>query len=1250
MVLLAKIQGILIWGPEFRIMAYNDLAIPRIGIKARVYDGLAISELLAAPAGIKATIFNAKDEGVSALFEDKAYMLCRYGYIEKTFFTVTTLPILGESGKFEGVVTWSLETTSKVLENSRISYLSSLVTTLIASSTVDEFWDNLQLFFDTKIDDLAFGVIYLNQGHRLTKHSTVQATEFPDIIEVSDDLNRQSISGKILDVFISKQTYELLPAGAHTEHKNGCYVIMPIITKTGETPGLLVIGTSPLLPFNQAYKRFVDFICHEVVSAYTGIQALVSAKTQAENLKELDNTKTSFFMSMSHELRTPLTLMIGPLEDFLKDSSANLSKEQFTSLEMVHRNSKRLLTLVNNLLDIGRLNAGCTSAKFRAVNITQCTRQYIAMFESTIRKKGLQLLVEVEENDLFVFLDEDMWQKIVFNLLGNALKFTLQGHIKCELYKCTSSQKIKFVVSDTGIGIPPDQIGKVFDQFHRVETNRNFQGSGIGLSLVSNLLKVHGGKISVLSNLNEGSSFTVELSVGSDHLPMSQIQKPNEEPDSQMRGVDMTLQPDVSEFADAGDIHSETPPVDEPRGEFLIFIVDDNIDMRTYLRQILSRRWMVRVFENGKSALEAMDTITPSLIVSDIQMPVMTGTELAHAVRSKRQLSRIPIILITGADGKLLGFESGADDTLEKPINSKELILKIKLLLNQYSIRSHLEDDILREKELTAEAMKRIHLDDREKVLEIWKTSFEKKEPLVNLEFRICTPKLDDYFWVQINSISDQDTKGNIISVCSMADVTEKKRLEAATYERFQVEQESQKRRADEAIQSKMESEKFIDMVCHELRNPLNGIQNSNDLLFEMADELSEVAEKSSNLKSDIFLQLEKFRECLEAIRVCAKHQKTIADDVLNLSKLNMNLVKISTSTEFFPIELVTNVLLTFKAEMKVRQTKLTCEVDECFSSIHSRDAFFGDPARITQILINLVTNAAKFTQKVQRRAIKVSISAKAMENDQSMNQISGSIESIEDVKGATNLVLAVSDTGIGMSEVEKSMLFKQFQQASSKTYSEYGGSGLGLFISKRLVDMMEGNVFVDSVKGVGTTFTVVIPLRYKSTTSNQKICPSKHSTNCKVLQIVSSPSLADMRKLSNQSTQATKKILIVDDNDINRMVIQKHLIKIGFESLIALNGLEAYDYFIAHKEEVLLILMDLEMPVMDGLQATKKIRSYEDKIHSLPVPIIGVTGNARKEQADEALASGMTGMIIKPFTREQLLHALSKFTQVHPH
>ncbi|KAI9333126.1 hypothetical protein BDR26DRAFT_616907 [Obelidium mucronatum] len=431
----------------------------------------------------------------------------------------------------------------------------------------------------------------------------------------------------------------------------------------------------------------------------------------------------------------------------------------------------------------------------------------------------------------------------------------------------------------------------------------------------------------------------------------------------------------------------------------------------------------------------------------------------------------------------------------------------------------------------------------------------------------------------------------------------------------------NEKKRADEAEQSKKQQERYIDMICHEIRNPLNGIQNNNELLMDLLQDLSQKLNESKNFDSKMKEFVEAGNNAVASIKLCAKHQKTIADDVLNMSKLSMSLIRVSTTTPFDPINLIKTIFDTFSVEAKKKDIELTMNIKSGLQNVALKQSqsLAGDPARLSQVMINLISNSIKFTEN--RSVRKITIEIDAVEPTEE-----------EEDKGIVILQYSVIDTGIGMSDSEQAMLFQQFNQASYKTYGD-GGSGLGLYISKELIALMGGTIKVRSKQGKGTSMTVTV-----KTTKLEATCDENYSVS--VPEVAPSPRIESHEKKSLSKSQK-RPVLIVDDNKINRKVLRAHLERSEYVCEEACDGSEAVEAYKQNPEKYCLILMDLEMPIMDGLTATKTIRDFPQQ-PSTPLPIIAVTGNARSDPEHSPAKFGMSGVLLKPFTRQELLDILA--------
>jgi PAS domain S-box-containing protein len=427
---------------------------------------------------------------------------------------------------------------------------------------------------------------------------------------------------------------------------------------------------------------------------------------QREELAKLDTLKTQFFANISHEFRTPLTLMLGPLEDTLANSHGIIPMRAAASLTTAHRNALRLLKLVNTMLDFSRIEAGRVQASYEATDLGTLTAELASNFESLCEKAGLRLIVNcptgnrsgeeghVANVDHDAYVDHDMWEKIVLNLVSNAFKFTMKGEIEVGLE--LADGRAKLTVRDTGVGIPPEELPRMFERFHRIERSRGrtHEGTGIGLALVEELVKLHGGTITVSSELGKGSTFTVTIPLGKAHLDESRIGSVLTLASTAVsqaayleearRWLPDELADDRGVFAGVGS--AADTGTEKPR----ILWADDNADMRAYVSRLLESRFEVQAVCDGEAALEAARARPPHLILSDVMMPKLDGLGLLSALRADPLLREIPVILLSaraGEESRIDGIQVGADDYLVKPFTARELIARVEMHIKMSRLR-----------------------------------------------------------------------------------------------------------------------------------------------------------------------------------------------------------------------------------------------------------------------------------------------------------------------------------------------------------------------------------------------------------------------------------------------------------------------------------------------------------------------------------------------------------------------------------
>jgi signal transduction histidine kinase len=412
-------------------------------------------------------------------------------------------------------------------------------------------------------------------------------------------------------------------------------------------------------------------------------------------LGELDSAKTAFFSNVSHEFRTPLTLILGPVERALESPEATLRGEDLTAL---YRNALRLLRLVNSLLDFSRIESGGLAASFTATDLAALTSGLAGAFQSLFDDAGIELDIDCAPLPEPVYVDRAHWEKVVMNLVSNAFKFTFEGKISVRLRWL--GDQVELSVRDTGTGIPDAELPRIFERFHRVEgaRSRSFEGSGIGLSLVHELVRLHGGQVRVESKLGSGTTFFVEIPTGSAHLPPDRLEQgsptaldglaPSAGQVLEAKQWMRTQRPATLAATLAAHTTNAPSAPAEPRARLLI--ADDNSDMREYLGRLLSPYWDTVLVANGRAALESALASPPDLVLSDVMMPELDGVALLGALRDDPRTKTLPVILISaraGEEARLEGLETGADDYLIKPFAAREVLTRVRTHLQMAQVR-----------------------------------------------------------------------------------------------------------------------------------------------------------------------------------------------------------------------------------------------------------------------------------------------------------------------------------------------------------------------------------------------------------------------------------------------------------------------------------------------------------------------------------------------------------------------------------
>jgi PAS domain S-box-containing protein len=712
------------WGPE-RTFFCNDAYLPTVGVKRDWVLGARSDEVwkevwsVAGPRieHVIATGEATYDEGLLLFLE-------RSGYPEETYHTFSYSPIYDDEGRVGGHLCVVTEDTDRVLSARRLSSLRELGVELAGRSQENELLNAVESVLAKNRKDVPFALLYLfdaNDEPRLALASGIDR-EHPAAVArcgltpaIWPHLSRGGIP-HVIDNLASR--FMSLPTGDWDQPPRQA-VVVPIARQAQARPaGFLIVGVNPYRELDAPYSAFIDLVAGQVAAGYANTRAYAQERARAEALAELDRAKTTFFSNVSHEFRTPLTLMLGPLDDLL--NKRDLAADDRTLVDVAHRNGARLLRLVNALLDFSRIEEGRIRARFSPVDLGALTADLASNFESAMQRAGLELHIECKPLAQPVHVDREMWEKIVLNLLSNAFKYTLQGQIRVRVRVADVGRAAELTVNDTGIGVPKDEIPHLFERFHRVEgaKGRSMEGSGIGLAMVQELVKLHGGSVGIESELDRGTTVTVAIPFGSDHLPAEHVTQDHGPPaagsaDSSV----LRARPYVDEVLGwlPGDEHA-TPSdgsLPQPHGGNgqRVLLADDNADMRDYVRRLLQADgYVVDAVANGAAALALARQRPPDLVLADVMMPELDGFGLLAALRADIELRAIPFLLLSaraGDEARLEGLNAGADDYVTKPFSARELLVRVGSALQSVRLRRETEK-ALREEAHTLDVVNRV--------------------------------------------------------------------------------------------------------------------------------------------------------------------------------------------------------------------------------------------------------------------------------------------------------------------------------------------------------------------------------------------------------------------------------------------------------------------------------------------------------------------------------------------------------------
>jgi signal transduction histidine kinase/ActR/RegA family two-component response regulator len=694
------------WGRDALTQFYNDAYIPILGLNKHPGSlGQSARECWR-------EIWHIIDPMLEGVFatgeatwsEDFLYVIARNLPREEGYFTFSYSPIRDDAGAVGGIFCAVTETTGRVVGERRLRTLRELSAKTMGARTVEQACQAATATLAQNLHDLPFALIYLLDGEgkvaRLAGATGLEdgSPACPNSINVLSSngqsacwpLDRVAATGRAELVEGLEARCGRLRCGVWPDPPQSAIIVPLMQSGQDRLAGLLVTGISPWRALDDDYRGFLEMLAGHVATAVANARAYEEERKRAEALAELDRAKAAFFSNVSHEFRTPLTLMLGPVEDLLADAAQPPTPRQQERLEVAHRNALRLQKLVNTLLDFSRIEAGRVRACYEPVDLAALTAGLASNFRSACEKAGLVLRVDCPPLPEPVYVDREMWEKIVLNFLSNAFKYTLHGEIEVTLRRVDG--KAVLSVRDTGTGIPADQVPLLFERFHRVAgtRGRTQEGTGIGLALVKELAHLHGGEVGAHSEPGKGSVFTVAVPLGKSHLPADRI------------GAAGTLAPTALGAAPyveealrwlpnrAGERPAASadttpdgfhPPVSASGQRPCILLADDNADMRGYIARLLAGRYDVEAVWDGVTALAAARRHRPDLVLADVMMPGLDGFGLLKALRADPGTADVPVLLLSaraGEEARVEGLQAGADDYLTKPFSARELLARVQ--------------------------------------------------------------------------------------------------------------------------------------------------------------------------------------------------------------------------------------------------------------------------------------------------------------------------------------------------------------------------------------------------------------------------------------------------------------------------------------------------------------------------------------------------------------------------------------------
>lgn len=1096
-IMLASRQPIWIgWGKEF-IKLYNDpykaiaggkhpraLGQPASAVWSDIWD-------VVGPMLLKLI---ENDEGTYV--ESQLLIMERNGYPEETYYTFSYTPIPGDDGRTAGMICANTDNTERIIGDRQLNTLTLLSQRLTDVQRNEEVIRKTMATLEENPHDFPFAFFYLYEGGK----AVMQSPPFPEMaalpVEIDPEAEHplalhfkaamEQRKPQVIDGYPGQ--FSGLPKGAWMIGTDTA-IVLPLLQSAAQEPyGFIVVGKNPYRLANEKYLGFFNMIADKISTSFANVHALEQERKRAAALAEIDSAKTIFFSNISHEFRTPLTLLLAPLEETLNDP---LTPAPIRSrMDLAFRNVLRMQKLVNTLLEFSRIEAGRLEGKFTRVDIGALTANLASVFRSAIEKAGMQLEIRQERIDAEVYVDVDLWEKIILNLVSNAVKYSDRGSIVLDIR--AQNGQVLVSVSDNGIGIAEEQLEKIFERFHRIENTggRSMEGTGIGLAMVKELVKLHHGSIRAESRPGEGSVFTIALPAGNAHLSADRIVASDTAPAvtqnaaafvaEAMKWLPGTEAPGNAE----PELLPETPLPRDARHRVLL--ADDNADMREYLTRLLSRQFAVETAIDGEDALQKAINRPPDLLLTDIMMPKLDGMALLKKLRHHPKTSDVPVIFLSaraGEEAKIEGLATGADDYLIKPFSAREVVAKVDAhiktahyrkqsarLLNGFLMQAPAAIAVLHgpehiytlanskfrelagkpEAEILGHSIRHIWPEiEGQEILSLLGKVYSSGEPFTANELPTTSFRENGvntttgYFDYILHPIKNDE--GHVTDVMVYAhEVTDKvqARKTIAESEQHLRQLADERKRFAEKLETTVEKRTrelqrsnedllhFAHVASHDLKEPVRKIKTFGKRLWD--EYAGDVPEKGQTY--------------VRKVLTAADRMLSVIEGILRYSAIS------ASEQAYAPVdlnELITHIQSDLELPIQQKGAVIRCE---------QLPVIDGAAILLHQLFYNIIQNALKFSRPDHSPVITITYSEQTIGN-------------------TAHARISVSDNGIGFDEQYAARIFETFARLHSA--DRFEGTGLGLALCKKIAERHGGTIAAASRDHEGAEFMITLPMHH---------------------------------------------------------------------------------------------------------------------------------------------------------------------------